>query len=331
MNSDILVSISCITYNHSDYIRKAIDGFLMQKTDFCFEILIHDDCSTDGTAEIIKEYEKDYPDLIFPIYEQENQFSKGGPVGSAVWNVPRARGKYIALCEGDDYWIDPLKLQKQVDYMEDHPEIGLCYTDYNRLEEESRAITNSMFETQHKYRTTSYEQFLLKPGYLAPMTWLFRSTLEPLLLNANIYSDGTYAWMLEFMQNSQVGYLPIVTATYRSHAGSLSSPLGDKALWKYSKGVVDTQFHYIQKYPCSKELQQKIMMGGYLRLLPIAIMAEQNDYVEEARSYFASMDMDIDLIIRELKAGEARKKSYAYRVGKKIVAPFAWMRKNNRV
>lgn len=120
-----LVSISCITYNHAPYIRQCLDGFMMQQTNFAFEVLIHDDASTDGTTEIIKEYEEKYPDIIKPLYEEENQWVKGRR-GSAVFNFPRAKGKYIALCEGDDYWIDPLKLQKQVDFLEANPDFVMC-------------------------------------------------------------------------------------------------------------------------------------------------------------------------------------------------------------
>ena len=105
-----LVSICCITYNHEKFIKDAIEGFLMQKTDFPIEILIHDDASTDGTTEIIKKYEKEYPDLIHAVYQTENQYSQGKKVFPILAN--QASGKYIALCEGDDYWTDPLKLQK---------------------------------------------------------------------------------------------------------------------------------------------------------------------------------------------------------------------------
>lgn len=123
--SEILVSICCATYNHENYIRDAIEGFLMQKTTFKFEVLIHDDASTDKTQEIIKEYHQVYPGLIKPIYQTENQFSKGiNP--SIKYNVCRAKGKYIAFCEGDDYWTDPYKLQKQVDFMEANPEYSMC-------------------------------------------------------------------------------------------------------------------------------------------------------------------------------------------------------------
>jgi glycosyltransferase involved in cell wall biosynthesis len=112
-----LVSVSCITYNHEKFIREAIEGFLMQKTTFPIEILIHDDASTDGTADIIKEYERKYSDLIFPIYQAENQYSKEVKV-AFTYQFPRARGKYIALCEGDDYWTNPLKLQRQTHFLE---------------------------------------------------------------------------------------------------------------------------------------------------------------------------------------------------------------------
>lgn len=126
ITEDPLVSICCITYNHEDYIRDAIEGFIMQETDFPFEIIIHDDASTDATTDIIREYEIKYPNLIKPIYQTENQYSKGKKATLFTFKV--AKGKYIALCEGDDYWIDSLKLQKQIDEMEKHPD---CYISFH--------------------------------------------------------------------------------------------------------------------------------------------------------------------------------------------------------
>lgn len=131
-----LVSICCLTYNHEHYIEQCLEGFLMQKVDFPVEILIHDDASTDKTVEIIRKYESKYPEIIKPIYQSENQYSKGIGV-TRVHQFPRAHGKYIALCEGDDYWTDPYKLQKQTDLLEANPSISLCVGGYLRYEEET--------------------------------------------------------------------------------------------------------------------------------------------------------------------------------------------------
>lgn len=123
MGSKIMVSVNCITYNHENYIADAIESFLMQKTNFSIEILIHDDASTDNTANIIRKYQKKHPNIIKPIFQQENQYSKG--VNVIDINLARAKGKYIASCEGDDFWINPNKLQKQFDFMQQHPECTL--------------------------------------------------------------------------------------------------------------------------------------------------------------------------------------------------------------
>lgn len=119
--NEMMVSVVCATYNHEKYIRDALEGFVNQKTDFPFEVLINDDASTDGTADIIREYEKKYPEIIKPIYQTENQYSKGIRITNEIL-IPQAKGKYIAYCEGDDYWCDENKLQMQADYLENHPE-----------------------------------------------------------------------------------------------------------------------------------------------------------------------------------------------------------------
>lgn len=123
--NDPLVSVKCTTYNHNQYIANALDSFLMQKTTFPFEIIVHDDASTDNTAKIIHEYEKKYPLIIKPIYEKENQYSKHDGSLNRIINK-KIKGKYIAFCEGDDYWIDNQKIQKQYDFMENHKECVLC-------------------------------------------------------------------------------------------------------------------------------------------------------------------------------------------------------------
>lgn len=125
-----VVSISCVTYNHEKFISDAIDGFLMQKTTFPVEILIHDDASTDHTASIIQTYEEKYPQLIKVIYQTENQYQLKGPAILTQIQHSRAKGKYYAPCNGDDYWTDPLKLQKQVEFLEKNSKIGIVHTKY---------------------------------------------------------------------------------------------------------------------------------------------------------------------------------------------------------
>lgn len=120
-----IVSIYCLTYNHEKYIRDCLDGFLMQKTDFPFEVIVHDDASSDGTQRILHEYEEKYPGIIRPIYQTENQVSLG--INSVTKYIfPLVKGKYVAVCEGDDYWTDSHKLQSQIDLLEAHPECHFC-------------------------------------------------------------------------------------------------------------------------------------------------------------------------------------------------------------
>lgn len=119
------VTIWCTVFNHEKFLRKCLDGFVMQKTNFPFIAIIHDDASTDKSAEIIKEYEKKYPDIIKPIYERENQYSRGvNKLNSIMMN--NLHTKYFAVCEGDDYWSNPNKLQIQYNYMEQQPECSIC-------------------------------------------------------------------------------------------------------------------------------------------------------------------------------------------------------------
>lgn len=125
MNNNIEVSIFCIAHNHEKYIKEAIEGFVRQKTSFKFEIIIHDDASTDRTTEIIKKYKLKYPNLIKTIYQSENQFSKKVDI-FYKYMFPKAKGKYIAICEGDDYWCDDNKLQIQYDALEANPNCASC-------------------------------------------------------------------------------------------------------------------------------------------------------------------------------------------------------------
>lgn len=131
MEGSPLVTIRCLVYNHEQYLRYCLEGFVMQQTDFPFEAIVHDDASTDGSDTILREYAERYPEIIKPIYETENQYNKrNGSISRAIDEVMNPNTKYIALCEGDDYWTDPHKLQRQVNFLETH-------TDYVALAENS--------------------------------------------------------------------------------------------------------------------------------------------------------------------------------------------------
>ena len=138
MNEDtIMVTVYCAAYNHEKYIRQCLDGFVMQKTNFKFEVIIHEDASTDGTADIIREYEEKYPDIIKPIYEEENQYGKG-LYYIEEFCLKNAKGKYIAICEGDDFWKDENKLQKQFEALESNPSCKMCVCKVRAVQEDGQ-------------------------------------------------------------------------------------------------------------------------------------------------------------------------------------------------
>lgn len=204
MSKEIMVSINCTTYNQESYIADAIESFLMQKTNFKYEILIHDDASTDNTRSIIKKYEKQYPDIIKPIYQEENKYSKGIKV-NYEYNFKRSKGKYIALCEGDDYWTDPYKLQKQVDYMESNPECTLCM----HMVEAVNADTKQSLRFIRPYnynKICSTEEVMMGGGG-------FVGT------NSLLFPKKAFKNAPEFYHNCPVGDYPLqILLTYKGYA-----------------------------------------------------------------------------------------------------------------
>ena len=192
---DIIISICCTAYNHEKYIADALDSILMQKTRYPFEVLAHDDASTDHTADIIRKYEKAYPDIVKPIYQAENQYSKNRHVGYN-FNTLRAKGKYMAICEGDDYWTDPLKLQKQIDYMEANPKCSLC---------------------THAARVVTREKKVV--GYLNPSAKDRNFNTEDVLnggggglfaTNSMVYPRKLVEKLPDFYRNSPIGDFPLM-------------------------------------------------------------------------------------------------------------------------
>jgi len=219
-----LVSICCITYNHESYIRETIEGFLMQKTKFPIEVLIHDDASTDKTADIIREYENKYPDIIKPIYQFDNKYSKGISV-SETYNFPRARGKYIAMCEGDDYWTDPSKLQKQVDFLEVNSDCSLCF-------HASKSIRNNNPNdyTLHRpkeipldYKFEMKHAILGGGGFMATNSMLFhRKYIQDRPAWMEKTPVGDLPLMLLLASKGKIGYIDEVMSVYRVMSSSTS-------------------------------------------------------------------------------------------------------------
>ena len=153
------VSVLCTAYNHEDYIRDALEGFVSQKTNFDYEVIVHDDASTDRTAEIIAEYASRYPDIIKPIFQKENQYSQHVNLYVQIL-LPSAKGQYIAMCEGDDYWIDENKLQLQIDFLDQHPEYSACVHNSYELDMQTRQKTVMYGDTDCNIQTVQ----VLKDG-----------------------------------------------------------------------------------------------------------------------------------------------------------------------
>ena len=157
----VLVTVVCITYNHEKYIRYALDGFLSQKTDFQYKIVIHDDASTDNTQAIIREYAEKYPELFVPILQEENQYQAGiGIMRNYI--QPLLEGEYFALCEGDDYWCAPDKLQEQVDFMKNHEDYVACV--HNTLRYDCRNNKSTLMYKKGRSRDITLEDVIWRGG-----------------------------------------------------------------------------------------------------------------------------------------------------------------------
>ena len=256
MNSDVLVSICCITYNHAPYIRQCLDGFIMQKTNFKYEILIHDDASTDGTADIIREYEAKYPDIFKPIYQTENQYSKGKNI-SATYNWPRAIGKYIAQCEGDDYWTNPLKLQKQVDFMEANPEFSMCFHKVKVLSHDSNDINLYDHLCEREYSACEiYDRWTI------PTCSVLYNRHKLKLLRPKKCIFGDIVLFLSLANDGKLFCLDFIGGVYRRHQKGVSTQCNNeqyKALYHQYKEMV-------KLFPNVREISKRKQMD-YLSCL----------------------------------------------------------------
>lgn len=233
MNTEVKVSIVCNVFNHGKYIRDALEGFVSQQTDFPFEVLVHDDASTDNSASIIREYEDKYPEIIKPIYQTVNQYSQRVPI-NVTFQIPRIRGKYVAVCEGDDYWTDPLKLQKQVDFLEANPEYTMCATSTVWLDmrtgeesfrcktEKDRDVSLEEIILEKKGRIFQYATIMVKQEYFCQRQDWMRH-----------FGVGDTPLAIYAATKGKVRMLADVTAVYRNHAeGSWTSRFGNDLQYK---------------------------------------------------------------------------------------------------
>lgn len=253
-----LVSVWCLTYNHESYIEDALEGFLIQETDFPFEILIHDDASTDRTANIIQEYEARYPNLIKPIYQTENQYSKGNQ--PELFNSKRAKGEYIALCEGDDYWIDAKKLQKQVDFLQRNSEFGLVHTDCNFFYQQTGKFeknvnhnlmkSNELINYNSHFSSKDLFLYLILGKYrIRTATVLYRAIfIKSIPSNPILFLMRDTPLWLDLSQITIFYYLDEITTVYRVLNGSASHPINIKSFLRFKLSESEMRIHYCFKY-----------------------------------------------------------------------------------
>ena len=266
--NNIMVSISMITYNHEKYIQKAIESVLMQKTNFDYELLIHDDASTDKTADIIKKFESEYPNIIKPIYQMENQYSKNVKI-SYTYNFTRAKGKYIALCEGDDYWIDPLKIQKQVDYLEDNSNCPMCFHAADKVNENGVVfgqIKPSLFDCN-----CSVEDIMCRKIICPTASIIFRKklveTIPDFMMKCPV---GDYPLELYLASKGDLRYLADKMSAYRyGHVDSWTQKTfhsvdSKQKAYKFALSIISTSLQIIYiKMPLIKNKKGWNLIHSY--------------------------------------------------------------------
>ena len=269
-----MVSIGCLTYNHEAYIKAAINSFLMQETLFPFEIIIYDDGSTDTNRQIISDYAEQYPNIIKTIFPEQNQYQYHKRV-NIDFIFEHARGKYVAICEGDDYWIDPLKLQKQYDALEQNPEIDLCLHPAYLLDEMSQKRVGEIgrYPVDLNNPIISFDDVVNKPnGQLATASSFFRASKVPLL---KAFFETSQASIFDIFLHMLTAYkkgaylLPETMSVYRINVpGSWNS---NKAKFGLDNHVFKRAeaFGYLELFvdETDKSLLQKAVLNSYLFVL----------------------------------------------------------------
>lgn len=280
-----VVIIWCTAYNHERYLKDTLEGFIKQTTDFPFVAIVHEDFSTDVTADILKDYTQKYPDIIFPIFEKENQYSKAdGSLERIMDEVSKATGaKYVALCEGDDYWIDPLKLQKQVDFLENNPDYGLVhsnvyesfwYDDFKSINFRKRKIPEGLV----------YKE-LLKRNFLYTLTVLFRSELMEILKNEVYplpYLDRIL-WIC-FSRHTKFHYIDECLGVYRTVKNSAThGDYGDFLRW--DENSTHALMAFLTKNNTQKNEIDEFYLSRCRRLLKYSSLSNNKKKAKEYWNY----------------------------------------------
>lgn len=230
IQQEILVAINCLTYNHEPYIRQCLEGFVTQKTKFRFVAIVHDDASTDNTAKIVREYADKYPDIIKPIFETVNQYSKkDGSLDRIIKQaINETNCKYIAVCEGDDYWTDPFKLQKQIDFLENNPEYTMCF--HNAIEHYEKNIGGKNIKDKIFSRISDKDYTgtsLLRHWIVPTASIVYRKSI----LDTDIYKRsianknfiyGDILLILSCAERGKVRGISDIMSVYRRHEGGVT-------------------------------------------------------------------------------------------------------------
>ena len=281
------VSVCCITFNQENYIVQTIEGFLMQKTSFPIEIIIHDDASTDNTTKIVREYAEKYPEVIVPIFQTENQYSKRQGNVLTKFVFPRASGKYIAICEGDDYWTDPQKLQRQVDFLEENPDYGLVYTRVKIFEQNENAFLKTTLGRPSK----SYESLFLTIGIPTLSTLFRRSFLKDYYTEvvpfAISWRMGDFPLWLFIARHCKLHFIDDVTATYRMLPESASHSKKLSANLIFLKSGFEIRNFFALKYAVSQKVVKRYTMLHYLDTIYLAYLCNDVNHLQNARDYFS--------------------------------------------
>jgi len=216
-----VVSICTITYNHEAFVAEALDSFLMQETDFPFEIVIDDDCSPDGTAEVINQYIKQFPNIIKANLREKNV----GMMPNFTENMKRAKGKYIALCEGDDYWTDPLKLQKQVDFLRDNIDTTMIFENA-KIVNEKNTTSLELFNPKEVASKFVEPIDLIQAKRIVPtgsILFCRDDAIVDFFVNNSVLLVGDTPLFLYLAKSGKIYYNNNISSIYRVHVGGVTS------------------------------------------------------------------------------------------------------------